>query len=245
MIPKIIHYCWFGHGQKTATILKCIESWKKYFPDWEIIEWNEDNFDINCNTYVRQAYAVKKWAFVSDYVRFWALKKYGGIYFDTDVEVIRSFKDILNKEAFVGFETDEFVNPGQVLYCKEPENNIINKTIEWYNQAHFLDDNGIQIHGTVCIIFTEILNEYGFKPTGELQTCGNFTIFPKDYFCPFDDSTGVLKKTENTHSIHWYDKSWMPLSKILRNKITRIIHRYLGTDIKKKILKIFKKHHSN
>lgn len=236
---KKIHYCWFGGNEKSPTIKKCIESWKKYFPDWEIIEWNESNFDVNCNLYVRQAYEAKKWAFVSDYARFWVLQKYGGLYFDTDVEVVKPFDDILDNDAFVGFENDKFVNPGQVLYSKMPEHSIIKQTVAWYDSARFLDDNGERIKINVCGIFTNILKEYGFKPDGSLQNCGGIILYPKDYFCPFDDATGLLHKTENTYSIHWYDKSWMPKSKIIRNKITRIIHRWFGTDIKNKIKKLF------
>ena len=238
---KKIHCCWFGGAEKSPTIKKCIASWQKYFPDWEIIEWNESNFDVDCNLYVRQAYKAKKWAFVSDYVRFWALEKYGGLYFDTDVEVIKPFDEILDKEAFSGFETDKFAAPGLVLYAKYPNNHIMTKVREWYDNAKFLDDNGERIKINVCGIFTNILSEYGFKPDGSLQVCGGMTLYPKDYFCPFDDATGVLKKTSNTYSIHWYDKSWMSKKKIIRNKITRIIHRIFGVDIKQKLLKLFKR----
>lgn len=238
---KKIHYCWFGGAEKSPTIKKCIDSWKKYFPDWEIIEWNESNFDVNCNLYVRQAYEAKKWAFVSDYARFWILQKYGGLYFDTDVEVIRHFDDLLQNDAFSGFETDKFIAPGLVLYCKESNNHIMTKVREWYDNARFLDENGERIKINVCGIFTNILNEYAFKPDGTLQTCGGMILYPKDYFCPFNDATGVLKKTENTYSIHWYDKSWMSKKKIIRNKITRVIHRIFGVDIKQKLLKLFKR----
>ncbi len=236
---KKIHYCWFGGAKKSPVIKKCIASWKKYFSDWEIIEWNESNFDVNCNIYVRQAYAAKKWAFVSDYVRFYILEKFGGLYFDTDVEVIRPFDDILQNESFAAFETDNFIAPGLVLYAQEPNNHIIKKVREWYDSARFIDDNGVRIKINVCGIFTNILNEYGFKPDGSLQICGGMKLYPKDYFCPFDDATGVLKKTKNTYSIHWYDKSWMPMSKIIRNKITRVLHRCLGTDIKDKFKRFF------
>ncbi len=233
---KIIHYCWFGKNPKSATIEKCITSWKKFFPDWEIIEWNETNFDVNHNIYVQQAYEAKKWAFVSDYCRFWALEQYGGLYFDTDVEVIRPFDEILGDEAFAGFETDKFVAPGLVLYAKEPNQRVIVETRQWYDGAKFLDDNGERIKLNVCGIFSNVLSKYGFLENGKKQTCGGVTLYPKDYFCPFDDATGVLTKTENTYSIHWYDKSWMSKRKILRNKFTRILHRLFGTDIKQKLL---------
>ena len=232
---KIIHYCWFGRNPKSKTIERCILSWKHYFPDWKIIEWNEDNFDIHHNIYVQQAYEAKKWAFVSDYCRFWALEKYGGIYFDTDVEVIRCFDDLLGAEAFSGFETDRFVAPGLVLYSKEPNNIIIQKTREFYDSARFLDDKGERIKLNVCGIFTNILKQYGFRENGKMQICGGMVLYPKEYFCPFDDTTGLLHTTENTYSIHWYDKSWMSKGRILRNHCTRIIHRIFGSDIRQKL----------
>ena len=104
MIPKIIHYCWFGGNPLPELAIKCIESWKKYLPDYEIKEWNESNFDINCCAYVREAYEAKKWAFVSDYARFWILYQHGGLYFDTDVELIKSIDDLIVKGAFMGCE---------------------------------------------------------------------------------------------------------------------------------------------
>ncbi len=235
MSNKIIHYCWFGHNEKPKIILKCIESWKKYLPDFEIKEWNEDNFDINHNIYVKQAYEAKKYAFVSDYVRFLVLEQYGGIYLDTDVEVIKPLDDLLENEAFSGFEVDEYVAPGLILYVKDPNNEIMKKTREWYDNAAFLDENGERIKINVCNIFTNILKEYGFVPNGQLQNCGGMVLYPVDYFCPFDDATGKLNKTENTYTIHWYAKSWMSKRKILRNKITRIIHRIFGKDIRQKL----------
>ena len=234
MNNKTIHYCWFGKTEKPKIIQKCINSWKKHFPDYEIHEWNEDNFDVNCNIYVRQAYEAKKYAFVSDYVRFYALEKYGGIYFDTDVEVIKSFGDLLKDEAFAGFETDEYIAPGLVLYVKEPNNEIISQTRKWYDGARFLDEKGERIKLNVCNIFTNVLKDYGFVPNGKLQNCGGMILYPKDYFCPFDDATGKLNKTKNTYAIHWYAKSWMSKRKIFRNKITRVLHRIFGTDIRQK-----------
>ena len=235
MDNKTIHYCWFGQKEKPAIIKKCIESWHKWFPDYVIYEWNEANFDVNCNVYVKQAYMAKKYAFVSDYVRFWALEKYGGIYFDTDVEVVKDFSNLLDNEAFAGFETEEYVAPGLVLFVKNPHNEIMRKTREWYDAASFLDDTGERIKINVCNIFTNILKEYGFQANGKLQNCGGMVLYPKDYFCPFDDATGRLHKTENTYAIHWYAKSWMSKRKILRNKITRVLHRIFGVKFCQKI----------
>jgi hypothetical protein len=232
---KIIHYFWFGGNPLPPKTLKCIESWKKFFPDFEIKLWDESNFDINCNQYVREAYNAKKWAFVSDYARFNILEKYGGMYFDTDVEVIRPFDDLLENDAFAGFETSEYIAPGLVLWSKNPNHPLITEARKYYDNARFLDDSGERIKINVCGIFTSILKSHGFEQNNQLQTVCGMTLYPTDYFNPFDDATGLLHKTENTYSIHWYDKSWMPKSKIIRNKFTRILHRYFGTDIRQKL----------
>ena len=232
---KIIHYCWFGGKPFPDKVKKCIESWKKFLPDFEIMRWDETNFDVNCCKYVQQAYNAGKWAFVSDYARFWALEKYGGLYFDTDVEVIRPLCELLRLEAFAGFETERFVAPGLVLWVSEPGNSLMIKMRQEYDTLAFLDENGERIRRNVCDIFTSFLEQYGFKPDGSMQCCGGMTLFPKDYFCPFDDATGLLHITENTYTIHWYDKSWMPAGRKLRNKCTRIIHRIFGSDIRERI----------
>ena len=232
---KIIHYCWFGGGEKSKTILKCIDSWKRFFPDWEIIEWNENNFDVHQCQYVQEAYESGKWAFVSDYTRFVVLEEYGGLYFDTDVEVIKPFGELLEHSAIAGFETDKAIAPGLILYSREPHNEIVKRTKVWYESHPFLDDKGVRIRINVCGIFTGILKEYGFIPNGTLQTCGDMTLFPKEYFCPFDDATGLLHKTENTYTIHWYDKSWMSKGRVFRNRCTRILHRIFGSDIRQKL----------
>lgn len=231
----IIHYCWFGGKELPPKLKKYITSWKEFFPNSNIIRWDESNFDVRCNKYVEEAYQSEKWAFVADYCRFWALEKYGGLYFDTDVEVIRNMDNLLELEAFAGFETDEYIAPGLVLYAKHPNNPIIVATREWYDNARFLDEEGNRIRLNVCAIFTRILQQYGFIANGQQQVCGGMTLFPKDYFCPFNDATGVLTKTKNTYTIHWYDKSWMSKGRIFRNKCTRILHRFFGIDIKDKL----------
>ncbi len=240
-MSQIIHYIWFGGNPLPTKVKNCIESWKHYFPEWEIKRWDESNFDVNANLYIQQAYASQKWAFVSDYARFKILDEYGGLYFDTDVEVIRDFSPLLELDAFTGFETDTEVAPGLVLYAKEPGQHIIHATRVWYENARFLDENGQRIRINVCGIFKNILKQYSFQPNNRRQTCAGMTIFPSDYFCPFDDTTGVLHKTENTYSIHWYDKSWMSKGRILRNKCTRLLHRLFGVDMKKKLYKLLGK----
>ena len=229
-MERIIHYCWFGGKPIPQKLLEYQETWRRFFPDYELQRWDESNFDIRCCRYVSEAYDAGKWAFVSDYCRFWALEKYGGLYFDTDVEIVRPFDELLELNGFTGFETENDVNPGLVLYLKEPHNEIFRKTIEWYEEHPFLDDHGERIRINVCGIFTGILRQYGFEPNGRLQECGGITVFPKDYFCPFDDTTGLLHKTQNTYTIHWYDKSWFSPSMRFRSRITRIFHRWFGVD---------------
>ncbi len=227
---KKIHYCWFGGAEKSPLIQKCIASWKKFFPDFEIIEWNEDNFDVNRNLYTTQAYEAKKYAYVSDVARFVILYEQGGLYFDTDVEVIKPFGKLLEDQAFSALETEKFIAPGLVMWSKEPGNPIIKEAMDYYDQASYLDENGNKIPHTVCSVFTELMRSHGFTDGNCKKDLDGFVIYPIEYFCPYDDATGKLTKTENTYAIHWYAKSWMPMKKVLRVKITRVIHRIFGKD---------------
>ncbi|WP_373174013.1 glycosyltransferase family 32 protein [Bacteroides finegoldii] len=245
MIPKIIHYCWFGRNTLPSSAQKCIASWKKYFPNYEIKEWNEDNFDVNIIPYTREAYSVKKYAFVSDYARFWVLYYYGGLYFDTDVEVIKSMDDIVERGAFMGIEgpvrleetsvlavATGFVwgcNPGLGLGCHR-RLALYQSILDYYATLHFLDEKGKMIPGTVVKHTTEVLIKYGLRVTNEIQKVADVWIYPQDYFNPLDDATGRLNITENTRSIHWYSKTWVSNYGPLRIKFTRLIHRYLGVN---------------
>ncbi len=197
-------------------------------PEFDIKEWNEDCFDINCIPYVRQAYERKKYAFVSDYVRFWVLYHYGGLYFDTDVEVIKPFGSLFLEEAFAGLETEEFVAPGLVLWCREKGNEILKDMLALYDSTDFIKGDGTLNTLTVCVYFTGVLQKYGFVSGNRKQKCAAFTIYPIDYFCPFDDLTGLLKITQNTVSIHRYHKSWMSNKQIRSNRISRVLHRIFG-----------------
>lgn len=225
---KKIHYCWFGGAEKSKLINKCIESWKKFFPDFEIIEWNESNFDVNRNLYTRQAYEAKKYAYVSDVARFVVLYEQGGLYFDTDVEVIKPFDDLLEEDAFSALETENYIAPGLVMWCKSTQNPIIKEMLDYYDKAMYLDENGNKLPGTVCSIFTEIMRGHGFKDGNDIKRLDGFVIYPIDYFCPYDDATGKLTKTKNTRAIHWYAKSWMSGKTVARVKVTRVIHRIFG-----------------
>lgn len=236
MIPKIIHYCWFGGNPLPDLAVKCITSWKKFFPEYEIKEWNEKNFDLNCCDYVKEAYDAKKWAFVSDYARFWILYKYGGIYFDTDVEVIKNMDDIIEKGAFMGCEiTDEegsdfsvWVNPGLGLGVN-PGVDLYKEILESYQTSHFINEFGKCDYKTVVERTTGILKQYCFKNVNEIQKIGGVYIYPKEYFCPMDYSTGKLNITDNSRSIHWYDASWLDEKmKKRRNRSEMIRNRFNG-----------------
>lgn len=214
MIPKIIHYCWFGRNPLPSLALKCIASWKKHLPDYEIKEWNEDNFDVNAIPYTQEAYTAKKYAFVSDYARFYILYQYGGVYFDTDVEVIKPLDDILAKGAFMACEKDpEFwsyslVNPGLGLAFR-PKMEIIKKLIDRYNNLHFiLPDGSLNTSITIVHHTTKILAVYGMKQVRGIQSLRDITIYPSEYFAPINFITRRQHITENTRTIHHYMASW-------------------------------------
>lgn len=232
MIPKIIHYCWFGRAEKPKLAKKCIESWKKYCPDYEIIEWNEDNFDVNLNPYTRICYEQKKYAFLTDYVRLLVVYQQGGIYFDTDVEVVKSLDDLLKNEAFFGFENDKFVASG-LGFGAEQKNKVVEQMLLEYEQV--LDGE----HGTIKCpkLNTDALLKFGLLLNGEFQMVNGAVVYPKEYFNPYDDPTGRLKKTRNTYSIHWYAKSWMSKKTIIRSKLTKPLHRIFGVDFLKRFRK--------
>lgn len=250
-IPKKIHYCWFGRNPLPKSALKCIESWKKYFPDYEIIQWNEDNYDVNKITYTREAYQAKKYAFVSDYARFDILYYEGGIYFDTDVEVIKSFDDILEKGGFIGCEIDGgdfedaeankarhiMVAPGLGI-ATVPGLSIYREILGFYATQRFLNVDGSINQETVDVKTTKILYGYGMQDSKGIQKIGGITIYPKEYFNPMNNNTGVIDITENTHSIHWYSMSWISPGMRMKSRITRVFHRLFGENcfaaIKKK-----------
>ena len=222
MIPKKIHYCWFGRGEKPKLAQKCIASWKHYMPAYEIIEWNEDNFDVHMNAYTAMCYEQKKYAFLTDYLRLLIVQEHGGLYFDTDVEAVRSFDPLLDCEAFFGFETDEYVNTGEG-FGAEAGSDVLGRMLDQY--APLLD-------GTRGIIGCPILNTkallpLGLLPNGQKQTLGSVIVYPKDYFNPYDDPTGILTKTDQTYSIHWYGKSWMDKKTVIRSKLTKPLHRLM------------------
>ncbi len=209
MIPKKIHYCWFGRNPKPKLAEKCIKSWKKHCPDYEIIEWNEDNFDIqSAPLYVRQAYEAKKWAFVSDWVRLKIVYDNGGIYLDTDVEVIKKLDSLLDHVAYFGFEGGKFVATG-LGFGSERGSDILAELIDSYKEIPFILSNGKYDETTCPTRNTEVFLRHGMKQDGTLQILeNNVVLYPSDYFCPKDPRTGLCEITENTYTIHHFDASW-------------------------------------
>ena len=181
-IPKIIHYCWFGKGKKSKLINNCMKTWKKYFPDYKIIEWNEDNFDINCNEYVKQAYENKKFAFVSDYARLYVLYNFGGIYFDTDIEVIKNFDNIIKNMDIYAFEKEDVIMTGVMIARKESK--IIKQFLKLYDNLKFLNDDGSLNLLPNTYRLTEILKENGLVCNNKKQILKNSLaeIYPIEYF---------------------------------------------------------------
>lgn len=191
---------------------KCIESWQIYLPEYEIKEWNEDNFDVNILPYTADAYAAGKYAFVSDYARFWILYNNGGLYFDTDVELIRPMDDVLAKGPFMGFELLSkervAVNPGLGM-AAEPGLQLYQDILSRYETMPFSREDGSLNPYTMIPMVTELLVAAGLKGNGTIEHIAGIDVYPPEWFNPFDYLTGRLQKTENTRSIHWFAKSWM------------------------------------
>ncbi len=208
MIPKKIHYCWFGGNPLPELALKCIESWRKFLPDYEIIEWNEQNYDVHKIPYISQAYNAKKYAFVSDYARFDILYEHGGLYFDTDVEVIKELDEILAKGPFAGVEVPGKLAAGLGLAIPAASP-IYKEILDSYQASSFLLDDGSLNLYTVVDRVSEIFYKYGFNTDEKIQCVSNIFIYPSEYFCPKNVQTGILNITDNTYTIHHYDASWI------------------------------------
>ncbi|WP_195467400.1 glycosyltransferase [Clostridium sp. D43t1_170807_H7] len=208
-IPKKIHYCWFGENELPELTQKCMESWRKNCLGYEIIEWNEKNFNINCNEYVKEAYQCKKWAFVSDYVRLKVLYEEGGIYVDTDLEIIKSFDDLLKLKSFIGFEDNQGLSTAVIGAV--PKSNWIFKWMEYYETNNFIKQDGSMDTTTNVEIISKMLTKttnLEFNNTMQILNNG-IKVFPKEYFSPKEYATNIMKITNNTYAIHHFDSSWL------------------------------------
>ena len=240
-IPKMIHYCWFGGKPLPESAKRCIESWKKYCPDYEIKRWDESNFDIYSIPFIRQAYDAKKWAFVTDYARLKIIFENGGIYFDTDVELLRNIDDLLLLEGFMGTEDGALINTG-VGFASIKKHQFIQTLMNDYSSLSFPNDSKALAKIACPEITTSTFEKYGYIRNNEIQTVEGITIFPEEYFCPINCQTYNINITENTYSIHHYDASWKSSNKKIIRKLIRLTSKVLGRErtlwIKEKIKNI-------
>ncbi|MEL1134488.1 glycosyltransferase [Desulfitobacterium sp. THU1] len=221
-IPRIIHYCWFGGSSLPLLAVKCIDSWKRVLPDFELREWNEENFDLACNQYVQQANESRKWAFVTDFVRLKVLYDFGGIYMDTDVEVIKPLDEFMKLPAFSGFEGEAYINTG-IIGAKKG-NKWIKELIKDYDDRVFIKEDGSYDQTTnVKIITNTTKNMYPINLDNTLQAFDDVSFYPLDWFCAKSYETGEIVRTENTHTIHHFSGSWLPWSHRLKSSLTRAI----------------------
>lgn len=235
MIPKTIHYCWFGGKPLPESARKCVDSWRKFFPDYEIKQWDESNYDVRKIPYIAEAYDAGKYAFVSDFARFDIIHRHGGVYFDTDVEAIAPFTDILARGAFMGAEingtdTETPVVAAGLGIAAEAGHPVYAEIIDYYATHHLRRADGtLDTTYAVVRITTDILRAHGLRATADKQEVAGITIYPADFFNPFDDATGRLRKTANTRSVHWFSKTWLDVSP-MRMRLSRLFHRLFGVN---------------
>lgn len=208
VIPKKIHYCWFGRHTIPEQSRIWMESWKKFCPDYEIIEWNESNYDVTKNLYIKQAYERQKWAFVSDYVRLDIIEQYGGVYLDTDVELLKNIDDFLKNDAFCGFEQKRYVAFG-LGYGAVKHHELVKRLREDYENRRFILQDG-SLNEKTCVKYqTELLLEYGLKPNGQYQILDGITVYPELVLCGMSPySFRISGCLEHTYAIHHYAATW-------------------------------------
>lgn len=223
-MKKIIHYCWFGGKKIPNSVKKCIKTWKKYLPDYEIKEWNEENFDINVCPFVKEAYENKKWAMVSDYARIYALYQDGGIYLDTDVKILKNISNITDKEMFMGYEDSGYVGTA-VIGVKNPGSKYMKQILDFYNNLEHFYVESISNY-TNPIIITKILNQYEAKKDENNITIidNDIYIYPREYFYPLSYNYAEKVFTKNTCMVHLFKGTWTSRGE----KRTIIIYRKFG-----------------
>lgn len=233
---KVIHYCWFGGNPLPKMAKKCIESWKKFLPDFEIKEWNENNFDINVCPFVKEAYENKKWAFVSDYARIYALHTEGGMYFDTDFEVLKNMDKLLEDEFFMGYEDDECFSTA-IIWAKEKESKYTKEILEYYDKLEGFDPNGNIWDYANPRIITNIIKKFQKqKLENGIEVYDNkFKVYPVEYFNPINYDYSEKRYTENTYAVHYFNATWIPKGE----KLSITLYRKFGSKTAKMILNIF------
>lgn len=229
-IPRVINYCWFGENKLPEQYIKYIESWKKFCPEYEIVEWNESNFDIEENKYCKEAYQAKKWAFVSDYARLKIIYQNGGIYLDTDIELLKPLENLLEKEnGFIGFQNREQVTTG-LGFAALPNDSCVGQMLDMYKDRSFFKNDG-KMDLTPCpVLNTVALRKCGLKtgPRGsnDVQRLNEMIVYPVEYFNPMDRNTGELKITENTYMIHHYAGTWLNGNQAITRTIKKLLPKW-------------------
>ena len=231
MIPKIIHYCWFGSNPMPGLAKRCVSSWKKHCSDYEIICWNERNFNINTVPFTMQVAKVKKWGFIVDYIRAHVVYYYGGIYLDTDVELLKPFdSDMLRNICFSGFENKRNIAPG-LIFAGVKGCHIAKELMDFYADYNFIQKNGDLNLTASPKIFTNMLIKYGLKRNNTYQELGMFTSYPTEYFCPMSLKSRMINVTKNTYCIHHYAGSWLSEEDVQRIDLRKKICAMLGDNI--------------
>ncbi|MBT2642197.1 glycosyl transferase [Bacillus sp. ISL-41] len=226
-IPKTIHYCWFGGKEKPDLVKRCIESWRKHLPDYQLTEWNEINFNIEKNYYVKEAYQSGKYAFVSDFARVYALYHYGGIYLDTDVEVYKPFDDLLHHPSFWGFEQGNYIATSTI--GAEKGNPLIKQFLDSYNGKTFINEDGSHNQLTNVALITQLLKWFGLKTNGNYQEIEGMGVFyPQTFFSPYDYINCQSLETDQTYTVHHFYKSWLPFKTRLKGKVKFVLSRLIG-----------------
>lgn len=238
MIPKIIHYCWFGKKEKSDNIKKCIASWKEKCPDYYFIEWNEDNFDIAAFDYCIEAYTEKKYAFVSDVARAKALYEMGGIYLDTDVTVLQSFDGILNNSVVLGFEEGNYIATS--FMASAPNQKLFRDFVGHYEDMHFINEDGSYNAGTNVVQLTKMLVERGLIRNNEYQVINEqISVYPKEFFSPYDYINCIYEITDSSICVHHFYVSWMSWTSRAKKRVKSILVRIIGKKMLIRLRNIF------
>ncbi|WBM70853.1 glycosyltransferase [Buttiauxella sp. WJP83] len=249
MIPKVIHYCWFGKGEKSKFIHECIKSWKKNCPEYKIIEWNEDNFDFSICQFANEAYQAKKWAFVSDFVRLYVLNKYGGVYLDTDVELLKPLTPYLSHNAFLGFEDNALISTAVI--GAERKHPLIKYALDYYDGSSFVLSSGKYNMTPNTVIISKILeNKYELNDVRgsynkRIHLDDGLDIYPWYIFSPKNHISGKVYVDVNSVSIHHFNGSWFTFKHRVLRKIILSTVFFIGKDkyesLKNKINTFFKR----
>lgn len=227
LIPKVIHYCWFGEAEKPKIVQECIKSWNTHLSDYEIIEWNESNFDIQSHAFTKAAYEIGNYAFVSDYVRVYALYHHGGIYLDTDTQIFKSLTPFLTEDSFWGFEEKNFIATS--LIGARQHNEIIKEFLDFYDTVELVNDAGEVKQFTNVTVVTDLLSRKGIQLDGTYQKIeGVITLYPQEYFSPYDYINCYMKSTGNTYAVHHFHKSWLPVSTRIKSSFKKGLAKVIG-----------------